>query len=585
MKSLMKRIGTIAVLMCLSASAHAWWNPDWSYRMRINLDTGANGATITEPLARTPVLVRLHSGNLNFADAKPDGSDLRFVAGDDKTVLPFHLETFDPRGEVALAWVDVSNLQPGATTAIYAYYGNSKAAPASSPASTYGPDEVLVWHFEGSGLPTDATSNANTAPSGPTTRDPNGLIGPAIRLDGKEPLALPGSDSLHLAAGQPLTVSVWVRADEAGRDGILFAVPGAIQVGLKAGVPFLTVGSSTATSTAAIAAATWTHLALRAETSSTSLLVDGAVVATLANGLPASDTPGYLGGAPGATGFVGEMDELEISKSALPVSALLLAARSQGLNARLLTFDTAEQRADASHSYLGVLIKALTPDAWVVIILLAIMSAISWFVMISKGMALNGIISANDAFLEEYRRSISRRPSHSGLAGPDVDGRLQASSLARLFDLGRRELIERLNEAGPATPGDRYAISPQSVAAIRSALDAGHAREGQRLNRGMVLLTIAISGGPFLGLLGTVVGVMITFAAVAAAGDVNINAIAPGIAAALLATVAGLAVAIPALFGYNYLLSRVEDISTDHQLFVDELEKRIAETYRAAVGG
>ena len=55
----------------------------------------------------------------------------------------------------------------------------------------------------------------------------------------------------------------------------------------------------------------------------------------------------------------------------------------------------------------------------------------------------------------------------------------------------------------------------------------------QRLNRLMVVLTIAISGGPFLGLLGTVVGVMITFAAIAASGDVNVNAIAPGIAAAL----------------------------------------------------
>lgn len=100
----------------------------------------------------------------------------------------------------------------------------------------------------------------------------------------------------------------------------------------------------------------------------------------------------------------------------------------------------------------------------------------------------------------------------------------------------------------------------------------------------MVLLTIAISGGPFLGLLGTVVGVMITFAAVAAAGDVNINAIAPGIAAALLATVAGLAVAIPALFGYNYLLSRVEEIGADDQIFVDELEKRIAETWQDVEG-
>ena len=106
------------------------------------------------------------------------------------------------------------------------------------------------------------------------------------------------------------------------------------------------------------------------------------------------------------------------------------------------------------------------------------------------------------------------------------------------------------------------------------------AREGQKLNARMVLLTIAISGGPFLGLLGTVIGVMITFAGVAAAGEVNINAIAPGIAAALLATVAGLAVAIPALFGYNWLLSRVEKVEIDNQVFVDELEKRLAETYR-----
>ena len=95
----------------------------------------------------------------------------------------------------------------------------------------------------------------------------------------------------------------------------------------------------------------------------------------------------------------------------------------------------------------------------------------------------------------------------------------------------------------------------------------------------MVLLTIAISGGPFLGLLGTVVGVMITFAAIAAAGDVNVNAIAPGIAAALVATVAGLAVAIPSLFGYNYLLSRVKDATSDMHVFIDEFVAKMAEFY------
>ena len=72
---------------------------------------------------------------------------------------------------------------------------------------------------------------------------------------------------------------------------------------------------------------------------------------------------------------------------------------------------------------------------------------------------------------------------------------------------------------------------------------------------------------------------MITFASIAAAGDVNVNAIAPGIAAALVATVAGLGVAIPALFGYNWLVTRIKNSSTTMQVFVDELVTRIAEAY------
>jgi biopolymer transport protein ExbB len=72
---------------------------------------------------------------------------------------------------------------------------------------------------------------------------------------------------------------------------------------------------------------------------------------------------------------------------------------------------------------------------------------------------------------------------------------------------------------------------------------------------------------------------MITFAAIAASGDVNVNAIAPGIAAALVATVAGLGVAIPALFAYNYLITRIKDATSEMQVFVDELITRIAESY------
>jgi biopolymer transport protein ExbB len=76
-----------------------------------------------------------------------------------------------------------------------------------------------------------------------------------------------------------------------------------------------------------------------------------------------------------------------------------------------------------------------------------------------------------------------------------------------------------------------------------------------------------------------VVGVMITFAAIAAAGDVNVNSIAPGIAAALVATVAGLGVAIPALFGYNWLASKIKEVTSDILVFSDEFRTKSAELY------
>ena len=107
-------------------------------------------------------------------------------------------------------------------------------------------------------------------------------------------------------------------------------------------------------------------------------------------------------------------------------------------------------------------------------------------------------------------------------------------------------------------------------------------REVQKLNGKLVFLTIGIAGGPYLGLLGTVIGVMITFAVIAKTGAVEVNSIAPGIAGALLATVAGLAVAIPALFAYSYLSSRIKEAVNNMEIFIDEFIARIAEAYPTA---
>jgi biopolymer transport protein ExbB len=157
--------------------------------------------------------------------------------------------------------------------------------------------------------------------------------------------------------------------------------------------------------------------------------------------------------------------------------------------------------------------------------------------------------------------------------------KLKKSSIYRLYAIGVQEVKQRFDQQ--VASGKKFQLSEVSLNSVRAALDAAMMRETQKLNSGIVLLTIAIAGGPFLGLLGTVVGVMITFAAIAAAGDVNVNAIAPGIAAALVATVAGLAVAIPALFGYNWLASQIKNASNDGAVFLDEFITKSAEMHSA----
>src|SRR5690606_14538313 len=139
--------------------------------------------------------------------------------------------------------------------------------------------------------------------------------------------------------------------------------------------------------------------------------------------------------------------------------------------------------------------------------------------------------------------------------------------------IGSEEIHRRIGK----NPG--RGLGARSIQAIRASLDAGLVRENQRMNSKLVFLTISIAGGPYVGLLGTVVGVMITFAIISKTGEVEVNSIAPGIASALLATVAGLVVAIPALFIYSYLSSRIKDALAGMQVFIDEFITRMAELY------
>jgi biopolymer transport protein ExbB len=377
---------------------------------------------------------------------------------------------------------------------------------------------------------------------------------------------------------------------------------------------------------APIAANGWHHLAIVADGSQLTVYVDGAPYASLAGGIPALTGTALLGGdtqssapspapapapsapaagageaspapaapetapaaaaAAAAPGFAGDMDELEIAKVARPAGFIKAAALGQGTDpGKFIAYGVDEETSSWSSGYFGVILRSVTIDGWVVIGILMMMAVVSWFVMVRKASYLSRQAKGNASFMKHFRdltadlTSLDRGDGEAKQSGGKLsaaDRRMvRDSSLYRIYRVGATEVRRRFAR-GMRTRG----LSVQSIAAIRAALDAAYVQETQRLNKLMVILTIAISGGPFLGLLGTVVGVMITFAAIASSGDVNINAIAPGISAALVATVAGLAVAIPALFGYNYLITNIKNLTSDMQVFIDEFVARMAESYQ-----
>lgn len=556
-----------AFLLLVPALSHAWWNQDWTARKKVTLDTAAAG--LSGSAANVPVLVRLHTGNFPFAEAQLDGNDLRFVGPDDTTPLKFHVELFDGINELALVWVQVPRLDAGGgENFIWLYYGNEKAAPGSDVKATYDAAQTLVMHFaEKDGAFRDATAYAHVATASGVGSQPAGLADGAAVFDGNAKLTWTAAPALKITSNG-FTFSAWVKPADGSHSGALFAQQeggGAVQVLYDQGKLYARA-FGVETGKADLAPGAWQHVAVTL--SDRLVLYVGGVEVASANARAADLGGEVVVGA----GFRGELDEVQISNVARPATWLAAQALSQGEGARLVSVAAeGESEGGEGASYFRILLSAVTLDGWIVIAILMVMMVVSFFVMIGKGVFLSRTDGANQKFL----RSFAALPGGDLMAlEGESDKGLDSSSLLRIYRTAMTELHKRFD-----VTGRKGGLSAQSIDAIRASLDADVVRERARLDSQMVLLTIAISGGPFLGLLGTVVGVMITFAAIAAVGDVNVNSIAPGIAAALVATVAGLGVAIPALFGYNYLASRVKNISADMQVFVDELISKIAENY------
>jgi biopolymer transport protein ExbB len=597
-------IAIAAMLIPVVALAATWWNNDWKYRKEISLDLSATGADVAGTPLEVPVLIRLSLANFSyFNDTKPDASDFRLVAGDDKTPLKFHFEKYDVQNQMALLWVRVPQMTGGAKSdKIYAYYGNADAPNAADPSGTYDAAQVLVLPFsDTSGLPLDLTAYKNNPSASNAALTPASLIGGGAKFSGKETITVPATASLRLLPTQGLTASAWLRIEQGQQATVLslsdqgksieLAIDGTKMVARAAleGAPVIVRQASD------LSLSQWHHVALAIGGGKLTLYVDGIAAASAPVTMSELGGNFRIGSADGKAFLTGDVDEVEVSKVVRSADWIKASARAQGMDANLVVYGPDGQKEGGSQtSYFGTIAKNLTIDGWVVIGICMAMLVVSLLIMVFKAFFLARVERANARFLQEFRRlsgdpTVLDKPSTSAdedliAAAPSMaqlaqdQNKYGASTLYRLYHHGVFELNKRIG--GKTVSAQRVTtLSPQSMDAIRAAMDSSMTRLQQTLSSQMVLLTIAISGGPFLGLLGTVIGVMITFAAIALSGDVNVNAIAPGTAAALAATVAGLSVAIPSLFGYNWLNTRIKAITADNRVFVDEFVTRVAEQY------
>jgi biopolymer transport protein ExbB len=588
----------------------AWWNNNWASRKKITLNTGSDGVALTEAPGTATILVRLHDGNFNFMAAAEDGSDLRFLADDQKTVLPHHVEKWDGLLNEGYVWVKVPDLKSGAKTDIWMYYTTATPQPKEDTAKeNFDADTKAVYHFA------EVGSNADATPSGAGLEGvgaavSSSLAGAGMRLNGQTPFTVPGNTALAWTANGTMTISLWVKPAALQTKAALLSRKegaGSFLLQLDQGVPTLTVGGQSSPAGAPLAAGTWNHIVVTAAPGMMSLSVNGLPYGSLAAPLPALTSALIVGkdDAAGSTGFAGELDELQFHAVTRNLSWIKLLAANQGTTpdaAKILTIGE-EEIAHVEHegvimehvNLLKDIAKDLTIDGWAVIWACGILAVVGMSIAVGKFLYLNKISKASSAFMELWHKvagdlTVLEDEDNVKSLGGVVTGKkkmklMHQSPLYNIYHIGCMEVQKRMqtnqgDEPKPVVQKSRPGLSGRSIQAIKATLHGGLVREVQKLNGKLVFLTISIAGGPYLGLLGTVIGVMITFAVIAKSGQVEVNSIAPGIAGALLATVAGLAVAIPALFAYSYLASRIKDVVTDMETFIDEFIAKMAEHYK-----
>src|SRR5258705_13580679 len=209
-----------------------------------------------------------------------------------------------------------------------------------------------------------------------------------------------------------------------------------------------------------------------------------------------------------------------------------------------------------------------TPEAKAIIVCLVIFSIVAWSVMVSKALQMRRARKLNYYFGQEF---------HAQKTVLDLfDRKLQVEGcpLYEVYQTGCVQLDARLR--GPSGERRKQNVSLKNMEHGKRAMENVVAKESLKLESGLILLAIAVSGAPFIGLLGTVWGVMSTFAGIAQSpSGATMAAMAPGVSAALVTTVAGLLVAIPSMFSYNLLVHNLRVFTVCLDNFTQELVSKM----------
>ena len=209
------------------------------------------------------------------------------------------------------------------------------------------------------------------------------------------------------------------------------------------------------------------------------------------------------------------------------------------------------------------LIADATPLNQAVFVILFLFSILSWAVIIQKLWQYRAAAQQTDRFLEVFRRS--SKFSEVQAACPS----LPQTPLVGVFQAGYAEINAQFRLAGGSTAAVAAANPPapagrptlKSLDGVDRALIRAATNEVSKLERRLTFLATAASVTPFIGLFGTVIGIMIAFNRIGTTGSTNLAVVAPGISEALIATAMGLFAAIPALIAYNHLIHRVKEFS------------------------